>query len=151
MAGPGIHSTHSIHGSLPATRWEDAYLAGNGRHGALVFGDPYAETVIVTHHDLTLPNGSHALQAPDLADRVELVRDVLLTGRGNEAFDLFTDGRPTEWGESFHPAFALRMGCDLAEVARDYRRSTDFSTGVITVKWVDSRGNWQRDCFVSRA
>ncbi|MCQ4204444.1 glycoside hydrolase family 95 protein, partial [Streptomyces coelicoflavus] len=36
----------------PAGRWEDAFLTGNGHHGALVHGDPDADRVIVTHHTL---------------------------------------------------------------------------------------------------
>jgi alpha-L-fucosidase 2 len=139
-----------IHGTAPATRWQDAYLSGNGRHGALIFGDPYDETVIVTQHCLTLPNGSRNAQAPDLAHRLEQVRDHLLAGRGNEALDLFSDGRPTQWGEPFHPAFALRLRLEPGD-DRDYRRETDFRTGVVTVRWADARGAWQRDCFVSRA
>ncbi|WP_443051920.1 glycoside hydrolase N-terminal domain-containing protein [Streptomyces sp. NBC_00250] len=52
-----------IHGTwepAPATRWEDAFLAGNGRHGALVLGDPEDDRVIVTHHTLVRPNNAPA-------------------------------------------------------------------------------------------
>ncbi len=147
-----------ICGNNPATRWQDAYLTGNGRHGALVFGEPYNETVIITHHNLTLPNGTRRLSAPDLADRLEHVRDHVLAGRSEQAVELFSDGRPTQWGQSFHPAFALRMRLDTTEMVRpssagptDYRRTTDFGTGVVNVQWADAWGAWQRDCFVSRA
>ncbi len=48
-------SATPVHGTwepVPAARWEDAYLAGNGRHGAMAFGHPHDEQVIVTHHAL---------------------------------------------------------------------------------------------------
>ncbi|MFD4973801.1 glycoside hydrolase N-terminal domain-containing protein, partial [Streptomyces sp. NPDC058424] len=43
---------HGTWEPLPAARWEDAFLSGNGHHGALVFGDPDDDRVIVTHHTL---------------------------------------------------------------------------------------------------
>jgi alpha-L-fucosidase 2 len=147
MAGAGIH------GTVPAIHWQDAYLTGNGRHGALVFGEPYDETVVVTNHFMVLPNGSRELRAPELADRLEEVRDLVLAGRGAEALERFTDGRPTQWGQPFHPAFALRLCATAAEAGgyRDYRRATDFGTGVVSVRWTDGQGVWRRECFVSRA
>jgi alpha-L-fucosidase 2 len=147
MGAPGIH------GTAPATRWPDAYLTGNGRHGALVFGDPYDEAVIVTHHSLVLPNGSRDLRAPEMADRLEPVRDLVLAGQAARALERITDGRPTQWGQPFHPAFALRLALDPGEAGgyRDYRRTTDFSTGVVSVQWADAQGPWRRECFVSRA
>ncbi|MBH5134918.1 glycoside hydrolase N-terminal domain-containing protein, partial [Streptomyces sp. HB-N217] len=53
-------SATPVHGTwepVPAGRWEDAFLTGNGHHGALVHGDPDADRVIVTHHTLVRPDG----------------------------------------------------------------------------------------------
>ena len=48
----------------PAARWEDAFLSGNGRHGAMVYGDPADDRVIVNHHTLVRPNGSEHARPP---------------------------------------------------------------------------------------
>ncbi|MGC5411688.1 glycoside hydrolase N-terminal domain-containing protein, partial [Streptomyces sp. DT225] len=55
----------------PAARWEDAFLGGNGRHGAMVYGDPADDRVIVNHHTLVRPNGSQHVRPPELADRLD--------------------------------------------------------------------------------
>src|SRR5690348_16004287 len=119
-----------VHGTwepLPATRWEDAFLSGNGRHGAMVFGDPDDDCVIVNHHTLVRPNGSEHARPPELAARLADVQDRLLAGETTAAED-FTDGRELRWVQPFHPAFRTRLRRPAGQ-ARDYRREVDFTTG----------------------
>ena len=54
---PPPPSAHGTREPRPAARWEDAFLRGNGRHGAMAFGDPDDDRVVVTHHTLARPNG----------------------------------------------------------------------------------------------
>ncbi|HVE15906.1 MAG TPA: discoidin domain-containing protein, partial [Chthoniobacterales bacterium] len=49
-----------------------------------------------------------------------------------------------------HPGFAMFLTIPPAGEVRDYSRTVDFRTGVITVKWSDDRGAWERTAFVSR-
>ncbi|MGW7790693.1 glycoside hydrolase N-terminal domain-containing protein, partial [Streptomyces tricolor] len=100
-----------VHGTwepAPAARWEDAFLSGNGHHGALVAGDPNDERVIVTHHRLVRPNGGEHARPPRLAAALPAVRDRLLAGDLTAA-ESFTDGRPLQWVQPFHPAFRIRV------------------------------------------
>ena len=39
----------------PATSWENGLASGNGRCGALVFGQPQDETIVVSSSDLLMP------------------------------------------------------------------------------------------------
>ncbi|MFJ9425808.1 glycosyl hydrolase family 95 catalytic domain-containing protein [Streptomyces sp. NPDC101249] len=129
----------------PATRWEDGFLSGNGHHGTLVFGDPDDERVVVTQHTLVRPNGGEHARPPALAARLRALQDRLLAG-DRHAADSFTDGRPLQWVQPFHPAFQIRLRRPPGERAR-YRRSVDFTTGVASTVFDggDSR------VFVSRA
>ncbi|GGX88765.1 glycosyl hydrolase family 95 catalytic domain-containing protein [Streptomyces fructofermentans] len=129
----------------PAARWEDAFLSGNGRHGVLVFGDPDDDRVVVTHHSLVRPNGSEHARPPELAERLAALQDRLLAGEAHAAED-FTDGRPLQWVQPFHPAFQVRSRRPPGPVGR-YRRTVDFTTGV--VEWVC--GERHSRVFVSRA
>ncbi len=101
-----------VHGTwepAPAARWEDAFLSGNGRHGAMVFGDPDADRVIVTHHTLVRPGGDDEdRRPPRLAAELPALQDRLLSG-DTTAAEAFTDGRPLRWVRPFHPAFQLRL------------------------------------------
>ncbi|MCX5394507.1 glycoside hydrolase N-terminal domain-containing protein [Streptomyces sp. NBC_00094] len=140
-----------IHGTwepAPADRWEDAFLAGNGRHGALVFGDPEDDRVIVTHHTLVRPNNAPADTAPPrLAAALPALQDALLAGDATAA-ERFTDDRPLRWVRPFHPAFLTRvLRPPGTPAARPSYRSVDFTTGVVT----GVCGERRSEVFVSRA
>ncbi|MET9072793.1 glycoside hydrolase N-terminal domain-containing protein [Streptomyces sp. NPDC004232] len=137
-----------VHGTwepAPAERWEDAFLSGNGRHGILVFGDPNDERVIVTQHTLVRPNGGEHARPPRLADQLGALQDRLLDGDLTAA-ENFTDGRPLQWVQPFHPAFQIRLGRP-GDSRSGYRRTADFTTGEVTAVCADFRSR----AFVSRA
>ncbi|WP_320773211.1 glycosyl hydrolase family 95 catalytic domain-containing protein [Streptomyces sp. CRN 30] len=136
---------HGTWEPAPASRWEDAYLSGNGRHGALVFGDPDDDRVIVTHHHLVRPNGGEHARPPELAARLPELRTRLLAG-DRTAAEEFTDGRPLQWVQPFHPAFQTRLRRPPG-AEPSYRRSVDFRTGETTA----TAGGWTSRVFVSRA
>ncbi|WP_405455863.1 glycoside hydrolase family 95 protein [Streptomyces sp. NBC_00101] len=92
----------------PAARWEDAFLSGNGHHGAMVHGDPADDRVIVNHHTLVRPNGSEDLRPPELAGELGPLQDALLSG-DTRAAERFGAGSPLVWVQPFHPAFQTRV------------------------------------------
>ncbi|MFJ5307680.1 glycosyl hydrolase family 95 catalytic domain-containing protein [Streptomyces sp. NPDC088350] len=139
------HPAHTTWEPLPAPRWEDAFLSGNGHHGTLVFGDPHDDRVIVTHHTLVRPNGAEHARSPQLAAELPSLQDRLLAGDLAAAED-FTDGRPLQWVQPFHPAFQIRLRRPPG-AARDYRRSVDFTTGEVGARC----DGWRSRVFVSRA
>ncbi|MFI7502974.1 glycosyl hydrolase family 95 catalytic domain-containing protein [Streptomyces sp. NPDC049687] len=141
--GP-VHGTWEPH---PAARWEDAFLSGNGHHGTLTFGDPHDDRVVVTHHTLVRPNGAEHARPPRLADELPALQDRLLAGDLTAA-ESFTDHRPLQWVQPFHPAFQIRLRrAPSAEPSR-YRRSVDYTTGETTAT---GAGGWTSRGFVSRA
>ncbi|MFF3330078.1 glycoside hydrolase N-terminal domain-containing protein [Streptomyces sp. NPDC002888] len=142
MTGGPAHGTWE---PQPAARWEDGFLSGNGHHGALVYGDPDDDRVIVTHHTLVRPNGSQNARAPRLADGLPELQDRLLAGDLTAA-EGFTDGRPLQWVQPFHPAFQTRLRRPAGSRQR-YRRSVDFATGETTAECA----GWTSRVFVSRA
>ena len=142
---------HSIHDTYPADRWEDAFLSGNGEYGIMVFGHPHRERIIHTHHRYVLPNESLGLRPPAVADRLDLVRDLILAGERERAQREFSDGRALAWTQSFHPGHVLHLDVPGDEgPVTDYRRITDFPTGEVRVGWSDGEQTWARRAFVSR-
>lgn len=146
-----MKSPHRIHDTAPATRWEDAFLSGNGETGIMVFGDPHSERVIFNHHRLVLPNGTRDLLPPRVADRVERLRDLMLAGKVAQAQREINEGRELLWTQSFHPGYQLIIEGSTDGPIRDYVRETDFETGEVTVRWAGDAGEWVRRAFVSRA
>ncbi|MFJ4633114.1 glycosyl hydrolase family 95 catalytic domain-containing protein [Streptomyces sp. NPDC088847] len=145
---PAPGPVHATWEPLPATRWEDAFLSGNGHHGVLVFGDPNDDRVIVTHHALVRPNGAEHARPPRLAAELPALQARLLAGDLTAA-EGFTDDRPLQWVQPFHPAFQLRLRRPPGTEAHDYRRTVDFTTGEVTA--AASGPDWRSRVFVSRA
>ncbi|MET9910800.1 glycoside hydrolase N-terminal domain-containing protein [Streptomyces sp. NPDC006476] len=138
--------THGTWEPRPAERWEEGFLSGNGHHGALVFGDPDDERTVVTHHTLVRPNGGEKARPPRLAAQLPLLKDRLLAGELRAA-EAFTDGRDLQWVQPFHPAFQVRLRRASGEEPHLYRRSVDFTTGVVETQC----GARRSQVFVSRA
>jgi hypothetical protein len=55
------------------------------------------------------------------------------------------------WTDPFIPAFNIKLRMTAEGEIKDYSRSVDFSTGVVGVKWTDSKGSYNRRLFVSRS
>ncbi|MEU3605593.1 glycoside hydrolase N-terminal domain-containing protein [Streptomyces sp. NPDC035033] len=143
MTGPA----HGTWEPAPAARWEDAFPVGNGRHGALVYGDPVDDRVIVTHHALVRPHHRPGdTDPPRLADRLPALQDALLAGDPTAA-ETFTDGRPLRRIQPFHPGFLTRVGNEAPAPGPGTRRAADFTTGVVTA----TAGDRVSRVFASRA
>lgn len=138
---------------LPAANWEQSLLSGNGTMGAMVAGEPYDESVILSHAALYLPqnrSGKRFSQQENLPE----IRRLLLEGKYKEAAAVpeilrrqtgYTDQR-----DPFIPAFDLHIRTGPENVLQ-YQRSVNFETGEATVDWRDQKGTHQRSIFVSRA
>ena len=60
--------------SQPANSWEQALISGNGRMGALVYGQTLDETIVLNHARLFMPLHP-PLPPPDTASHLQELRD----------------------------------------------------------------------------
>ncbi len=140
---------------VPARRWEEAFVTGNGRMGAMLFGNPENETLVANHCRLFLPLGSREI-VPDLAPCLSELRRIIHTGGYRKAMDFilqkakaqgFPGLLPTD---PLHPGFFVHIRQDVPGGAEEYVRTQDFRTGEVAVRWRDRRGRHSRRLFVSR-
>ena len=98
----------------PAKRWEWAFVSGNGRMGAMVFGQPIDETIVANHCRLFLPLGSREI-LPDLSGYLPEIRRTIREKGYAEANRLMLQkakeqGYPgLQWTDPFHPGFELKI------------------------------------------
>lgn len=140
---------------IPGKRWEDSFVTGNGRMGAMLFGGPESETFVANHCRLFLPLGTREI-VPDLAKHLPELRSVIRKKHYGEAMKFFL-GKAKEqgypgltWTDKFHPGVIFRINQPPVGPVRDYARTEDFATGEITERWRDNRGEFRRRAFVSR-
>lgn len=144
----GFYSTRA------ASKWEESLVTGNGTMGVMVEGNPFRESVVFNHALLYLPLHK-PLKPVSQGKYLNEIRQMMLEGKFGEASRFVVDLANSEGYTGKHatdlfvPAFRLDICGDSTEVA-DYRRTVDFSTGEVEVKWRDKRGVFSRQFFVSR-
>lgn len=139
----------------PATRWDDAMISGNGVMGAMVYGQPLREIIVLNRSGLFMP-WHEPLPPVDTAPHLPEIRRMLADGEYQRAADYVVELSHREgWGEKrwtdpFIPAFDLCIDMQEQGSVQRYGRGVDFSTGVASVGWEDNRGTFLRRLFVSR-
>ncbi len=142
--------------SKPATHWEQALVSGNGKFGALVFGNPADETIILNHARLYMPL-NEPLPPVNTGKYLSDIRALLADGKYQQAAGFVVELSKKEgysakrWTDPFIPAFTIRIMTGNAGTPGNYSRSVDFTSGVASVKWSDRYGTFNRRLFVSRA
>lgn len=146
---------------LPATRWEDAFVTGNGIHGTMVWGNPQDECITCVHEELFIRAWDrHAKTVPVTAPLLPEIRNLINLNRSNEADSLIVTeanrqmkamGVNNHWPQIPHPAFDLRIRhLDVFPSCHtDYRRQLDMESGVTTV-WGCGSSNGKEEVFSSR-
>jgi alpha-L-fucosidase 2 len=140
---------------LPASSWENALLAGNGTMGAMVFGYPHDETIILNHAKLYMPS-TEPMKPIDQAGRLDEIRKLLFEGKYQEAAKIPVEISMQEgygglrWTDPYIPAFNVYINMYPSDIKK-YVRMVDFRTGETSVCWQDERGVFRRNLFVSRA
>lgn len=141
--------------TTPASRWEEAFMTGNGRMGAMLFGNVQNETLVANHCRLFLPLGSREL-VPDLSKYLPELRRIIRRD-GYQAAMSFLMDKAGEQGfpgllptDPLHPGFFVRIKQTPSGKARDYLRTENFRSGEVAVTWSDDRETFSRRLFVSR-
>jgi len=148
--------THSVSSITPATKWEYAFLSGNGTMGALFWGEPGNETVTVSHARLFLPLGANEV-VPDLGAQLPELRKIIREqGYGPAVRFMMEQAKPLGYTgqiftDPFHPGFEFQLKTSPTGKIRDYLRTENFANGEVVTRWADDHAEYQRRLFVSRA
>ena len=132
-AGGDDAREHGVRSVTPGKRWEDAFVTGNGRMGAMLFGAPNNETFVANHCRLFLPLGNREI-VPDLAQHVPELRRIIRDKGYGDAMKFFL-GKAQEqgypgltWTDKFHPGLFVTIRQPAEGAVRDYERTENFAT-----------------------
>lgn len=143
----------------PAERWRDAFPLGNGRLGAMVFGDPGHERLALNHEELWRGTNRHP-GAPEVTPaQLAEIRAALFARAFGRARDLCTRylSGPDPVAASFtlttiqpyQPLGDLLLMQDGGERALDYRRELDLETATARISFTCNGIRHWREVFVS--
>lgn len=135
----------------PAQRWLQALPVGNGRLGAMVFGDPAHELLHLT--ESTLWSGTPSTQNinPAAREQIPIIREHLFAGRYAEAETLcqkYLLGRADQFGTAVPMAF-LEIETLLTKPPVHYRRSLNLDEAVARVEFMSGGTKYRREVLAS--
>ncbi len=139
---------------LPAAKWEDALLTGNGTMGAMVMGNPFEETIVLNHALLYIPNETPVIP-PDMTPYLDEIKKLSFEGKYQEAAELgvkiWKDAGygAKKWTDPYVPAANITIDTEASNVEK-YRRIVNYETAEAIVEWTDQKGSFSRKTFASR-
>ena len=146
----------TLHYDRPATFFEEALPVGNGRLGAMVYGDPVHERLSL--NDITLWTGEpdKGTEHPDLValgltgDGTEALKAVreALDNEDYAAAERLQRGLQGHFSESYMPLGTLRIDYDTCAVSA-YERKLDVSRAVATTSYLRNGALFRSEVFAS--
>jgi len=137
----------------PASKWVEALPVGNGRIGAMVFGDP-AQERLQLNEDTLWSGGPYDPTNPEALAALPKVRELILAGRYVEAETLANQkmmARPLRQMayQSVGDLLLSFNGTSATGAPRDYRRTLDLDAAVATVSFQQGGARYRREVFAS--
>jgi alpha-L-fucosidase 2 len=134
----------------PAQLWTDALPLGNGRLGAMVFGDPVSERLQINESTFWA-GGPYQPINPDAFDHLEKVRELIFAGRYAAAEAMAEShlmARPITQ-MSYQPVGNLRIDFPHRRAVTSYRRTLDLDTAIATTSYVADGVTFFREAYIS--
>lgn len=132
----------------PAKAWEEALPVGNGRMGAMIFGNPQKERI--QFNENTLYSGEPETPkniniVPDLAH----IRQLLNEGKNAEAGTIMQEKWIGRLNEAYQPFGDLYIDFASKATVTDYIHSLDMENAVVTTSYKQNGVKISREVFAS--
>jgi alpha-L-fucosidase 2 len=143
-------SEHVLFFEQPAATWPDALPVGNGRLGAMIFGNPAKERLQLNEETVWM--GERRDRNNPQASRTPEVRQLLMTGKVHEAEALAAQvmmGVPDRL-PCYQTLGDLWLDFDnVPAKVKDYRLELDLDEAVVKTRFSAAGAQWTREVFSS--
>ncbi|AWW32782.1 glycoside hydrolase family 95 protein [Echinicola strongylocentroti] len=136
----------------PAPDWNEALPIGNGRLGAMVYGDPLRENIQLNEETLW-SGGPHRNDNPDTKAILDDIRALLFEGKYKEAHDLANAKiiSQTSHGMPYETAGNLYLDFPGSDNYTNYYRELDISKAIQKTTYTVNGVDYEREMFTSFA
>ncbi len=134
----------------PATAFEEALPLGNGRLGAMIYGHPQTERILLNDATLWAGGPIDPASNPDAMTHLPAIRQALFAGDYRRA-DEMARRMQGRYSQSYAPlgdVYLDTQGGGTGPVS-DFRRSLDLSSAVVRTSWTADGVTVSREYFVS--
>lgn len=133
---------------VPANTWLESLPLGNGRMGAMVFGDPLYERIALNEDTLwsgCAQNNNEKAQS----SYYYRAREFALKDKYAEAQKILDDNFTGDWNESYMPLGNLVLDFKNKETVFEYRRELLLNNAVHRVRYKQEGVYFEREYFIS--
>jgi alpha-L-fucosidase 2 len=134
----------------PAVFWEEALPLGNGRLGAMVYGNPVDEEIQLNEE--TISAGSpYKNHNPEARAALPLIRQLIFEGKYPEAQEMAGEKILSKngFGMPYQTAGSLRLSFRHPDRYTHYRRELDIDRAVATTTYTVDGVRYKREVFAS--
>lgn len=134
----------------PAELWVEALPLGNGRLGAMAYGNPAREEIQLNEE--TIWGGSpHNNTNPLAKEALGEIRRLIFEGKYKEAQELCGKAitSPSAYGMPYQTVGSLRLDFEGQENYTDYYRDLDIRRAVATTRYTVDGVRYEREVFTS--
>lgn len=131
----------------PAAAWEEVLPLGNGRIGAMVWGDARCERMGLNHTNLWSGTGRDK-NNPDAVNYLDQVRELVFAGENEAAQQMMEKYMTAEHSESFMPLGDLYIE-QSGNTVSDYSRELRLNDATAHVRYTLDGKKYERTTFVS--
>jgi alpha-L-fucosidase 2 len=147
---------YKLHFAQPASTWPDALPVGNGRLGAMVFGDPALERIQLNEESIWDGEPGLDRNNPKAREAVPKIRELLFSGKIDEAealatTDMLSVPRRMPMYQTLgdlHLDFSP-MGLTPGTKVEGYRLELDLDTAIVTTSFMHEGTRYVREVFSS--
>ena len=134
----------------PANRWVEALPVGNGRLGAMIFGDPSKE-VIQLNENTVWAGQPNRNDNPNAKEALPEVRKLIFEGKYKEAQDLVNQKiiSKTSHGMAYQTVGNLKLNFPGHDNYTNYYRELDIEKAVTTSRYKQNGVNFSTKIFSS--
>ncbi|MFW2377338.1 MAG: glycoside hydrolase N-terminal domain-containing protein, partial [Cellulophaga baltica] len=134
----------------PASDWNEALPIGNGRLGAMVFGNPAHENIQLNENTLWA-GGPHRNDNPKAKEALPKIRTLLFEGKYSEAHKLANEKfiSETSAGMPYETVGNLRLNFPGHKTYDNYSRVLDLENAVNTITYTVDGVEFKRELFTS--
>jgi alpha-L-fucosidase 2 len=134
----------------PAVFWEEALPLGNGRLGAMVYGNPASEEIHLNEE--TISAGSpYKNHNPEAREALPLIRQLIFEGKYPEAQEMAGEKILSKngFGLPYQTAGSLHLNFRGQDKYTNYRRELDIDRAVATTTYTVDGVDYRRETFTS--
>ena len=132
------------------TTWENALPVGNGRLGAMVYGNPAQEIIQLNEH--TVWSGSpNRNDNPEALNALPEIRTLIFAGKHKQAEQLVSNAIITKksHGQMFQPVGDLKLAFKGHDAYTNYHRELDLERAVAKVSYTVGDVRFTREVIAS--